>query len=523
MAFFKQFTFLRLQQIRSFTERSFEKVYVPRNPLKFKVYVTRLYRYKYKEILSKLEVPEEAWKELREDMLQIKHMREFSLDNFIMCICRTYDFAHAGIQYYKLLEKQGKPSIVLTASYLYLYEHYHGPLSDVDREHILEKYKEISENYDMVHTDLVNACIVALGKVGDTEECIKIIEQFKKHVPNEHLHKGYYSLITCFLEQKKIDLAHKYMTEHFRISRKLGSNVYKAYIKYCTKDKEHFHARIENLFKFWEDYGIQPTWRTMESFINACNKHGWSAEFTKLHDSVCNRCQMNALESGLTESEYMSLAKHIMKKLVFDKGYEITVPREWGNFTQFLDKHGPYDIVIDALNTIHSYVNKTNVYSIDGLLQILKYVKKHKKKTLVVGRLHLNKYNEQLKYYRTKADFYFVSNISQDDQFALYATVLSGKNAILISNDFMRQHKFLLGQLGTLFMKWQHLHQYTISTNNNELNITPLSGSNRDIQHNLNSCAQKTGVYWHISYITGDDKNQSCTNWACFRMPELQT
>ncbi|XP_076383031.1 mitochondrial ribonuclease P catalytic subunit isoform X2 [Megalopta genalis] len=409
MAFFKQFTFLRLQQIRSFAERAFERAYVPGNPVKFKIYVSRLYGYKYKEILSKPEVPEEAWKELREDMLKMTHMREFSLDNFILITCRTSDFVHAGIQYYKLLEKQGKQSVVLTTAYLHLYEHYHGPLSDVDREHILEKYKEISENYDMVHTDLANACIAALAKVGDTEECIKIIEQFEKHVPNEHLHKGYNLLITCFLEQEKIDLAHKYMTKHFRISPRLSSNVYKAYIKYCTKDKEDFHARIENLFTFWEDYGIQPTWWIIEYFINACNEHGWSAEYTNLHDSICNRCQMNALESDLTESEYKSLAEHIKKKLVFDQGYEITIPREWSNFTQFLNKNGPYDIVIDALNIIHSYINKINACSIDGLIKVLKYVKKHKKKTLVVGRSHLNKYNEQLKNYKTKADFYYIA------------------------------------------------------------------------------------------------------------------
>jgi hypothetical protein len=60
----------------------------------------------------------------------------------------------------------------------------------------------------------------------------------------------------------------------------------------------------------------------------------------------------------------------------------------------------------------------------------------------------------------TKNFFVFFFFSSSDDPFVLYATLYSGKDALFVSGDFMRDHKFNLGvHLKDVFVRWQKSRQ----------------------------------------------------------------
>ncbi|XP_078043126.1 mitochondrial ribonuclease P catalytic subunit [Augochlora pura] len=517
MVFLKHFIFSRLQQTQLICRKYNVHNMNPLRNLRIPEF-----RKKYGELLLKPDIPEETWKEIKKDMQETSRIPKLAIDGTILNLCKTNELMHAGVQYYKLLESHGKPSIIITGEYLRLYEYKDGPLNDIEKEHIWKLYKHISENYKLIHSDLTTACVVALAKLGDAEECIEVMDQFEKCGTGEFLYKAHEVLIICLLKQGKLDLAYKYLINSFTKSNGPSVPVYKAFVEYCEKNENDFDANVENMFKLWKKHGIIASQEIVQVFMDACNEHGWSAIDSKLNRSICTRCTMDIIESDMTDIEYQTLKENIMEKLIIGRGYMITMPREWTNFTKFLDTNGPYDVVIDSLNVLYTRINKVKRFNVDSLTNVLNHVQKLKKKALVIGKAHLRKYSVE-KNYKSRIDFYFVNDISKDDEFALYATVANGKDTILISNDFMRQHKFLLEnvKLGAIFKKWQHTHQYTWGLIRDKVVLSPLSGSQRDLRHCINSGVQKTGIYWHIPHSTvlHTFNQPTYTQWTCFRMP----
>ncbi|XP_076282935.1 mitochondrial ribonuclease P catalytic subunit isoform X2 [Lasioglossum baleicum] len=527
MAFLKQFISPYLKQTRTFSTK-----YTPRSVLlhRMRNEVVMKCRDTYEKLLSQPDISEAVWEEIKKDMLDKTYVTPLALDTFIISTCQTQNLMHAGIQYYKLIESSKKPSIVTTAEYLLLYGYKNGPLSDAEKEHVWKVYKEISEQYTVLSAEIANACITVLAKLGNVDECIKVIEQFEKYESVEFLRKGYDAFIMCLLEQEKIELMFKYMIISFKKCSGPTPKVYTKYLEYCLKDKQDFNARIERLLLLWREYGIIPHETSVKEFSVACNDHGWSAKATALYRSMCTRCKLKAFESDLTMEEFQILKESIMKKLIIEKGYQITNPREQANFIKFIESKKPYDVVIDALNVVYSRVAQTKYRYVDSLINVVQHVHSQNKRILVIGKSHMLKY-KKLENLKNIADFYYVENISNDDEFTLFATVSSGQDTIFISNDFMRQHKFALNdsKVSMLFKRWQHFHQYTYIVNSLGVNLIPLSGSVMDRDHYINSGVQKTGSYWHIPFhnassVTTLRVNPSTSrNWFCFRMPESQT
>lgn len=67
---------------------------------------------------------------------------------------------------------------------------------------------------------------------------------------------------------------------------------------------------------------------------------------------MCLTCNQKLLEKDLTQEEFKYLAETIKKKLFVGKGYEVTHPRELMTFINFIDRTGPYDVIVDGLNIL---------------------------------------------------------------------------------------------------------------------------------------------------------------------------
>lgn len=89
------------------------------------------------------------------------------------------------------------------------------------------------------------------------------------------------------------------------------------------------------------------------------------------------------------------------------------------------------------------------------------------KRILVLGRQHMKNWPLKNWDYITKNSTVFLTeNISQDDPYLLYCALNSGKDTILVTNDFMRGHKFRLKspKHKQLFSRWLSQRQYHIAT-----------------------------------------------------------
>lgn len=104
----------------------------------------------------------------------------------------------------------------------------------------------------------------------------------------------------------------------------------------------------------------------------------------------------------------------------------------------------------------------------------------------------------------------------------MYGAIHSGKNAKIVSNDYMRQHKHAIGKnFNEIFKLWQQEHWYGFKIGENkpiEL-ITPMQFK-MFIHKNDNN-------FWHLPFKSYEEANSKTwnqyalpKNWACIKLKE---
>ncbi|XP_053972605.1 mitochondrial ribonuclease P catalytic subunit-like isoform X1 [Hylaeus volcanicus] len=525
MSFFKIITHLYLRQVRFFSTNTAQ---IPSN--KQSLYNRRILSLHglitsqikpRKDVLARSDVPKETWEELRNTIIKLGACNPQMVDTAVMKCCCDEDLVDIGINYYKFLEHSDhKPSVILDSKYLRLYGKKDYSINESEKKHILNVYKAMIDKFPILDNDTAESCIIGLCKIGEWKEAIEIIKRFQQY-DSQFLREGYSALIDYFIKNSNIELAEEYLVHTYKVSAGPLKYVYDTYIQYCLKEKKTFNENIEKLFKLWVMYGIIPHLDTIKDLIDACNSVGWSGKNAVIQSSTCSVCKQKLSVLPLSEEEFKYLSKKLLQKVFVEKQYQVTDPKELQNFMRFIDKTKPYDIVVDGLNILYS--NKWHQkYNIKPLVNIVTYFKEQNQKVLIIARKHAGR---DMKKLQSKAIIFLVTNSSHDDPFLLYAALSSGSHTKVISDDFLRQYKYLLedNKLRALFKRWQYTHQYVCTKNFSiqEMNLTRNAiGSNSSY---INAGVQKNNTCWHIPFhhFEGDigrADNVDYDSWVCLNM-----
>lgn len=153
-------------------------------------------------------------------------------------------------------------------------------------------------------------------------------------------------------------------------------------------------------------------------------------------------------------------------------------------FTTFLDTHGPYDIVIDGANVVlhHNTSRKTNVICIHLLHTLIVVLSYLHPRARILTVMHVNPKGvtlagpeaAYLAGLEATGQLYFVPKYCDDDWFWMWAGLHGGEDTMVVTNDLMRNQKFLLGgsrNAGTLvdspyysFWSTHHVLRYSFAT-----------------------------------------------------------
>lgn len=456
-------------------------------------------------------VPKETWEEMRRYVMN-SEFKPSVVDTFILKMCINKKYPEAGISYYKFLESNNyEPSVSTLSTYLQLYGLRDGSLTEAEKEHVLSLCKSILNKYSSLNSLLINVLVKCLCQVGEWQEAVKIIENFKEN--QLYIRYAYTDLISYLYENGKDDLGHKYLVATLKTRLGPFKEAYDSYLKYCSREEDKFNERIEELFALWNKYGIKPTLRVALEVSNACNKYGWSAEPTRISRSVCVTCKQKLAEDqDLTDEEYERLRKVTMKRLISDGMYYVTNPEEIKRYVKFIDERKPYDVIIDGLNMF--YTSRSGALALQNTVR---YYNKLGKKILIIARYHMKKMLDRSGI-TDKVDYFYVENWSKDDIFLLYAAFSSGKDTIVISKDLMRQHKTAMMdiELDALFKKWQATHQFTTTANSG-------CATQLNDRMQIDAIVQKNNNCWHVPHVENDSAaNKSRIgdrDWFCFKMP----
>jgi len=198
--------------------------------------------------------------------------------------------------------------------------------------------------------------------------------------------------------------------------------------------------------------------------------------FQKTMETNGNSCKKNSSQyagGGKGKKRVLSSTLIQKRKETWEK-FKSFLNREIGKpeINNFHGDHSGYDVVIDGANVGYykqNYANAPKHVDYDQIDSMVQHFSNRKKKILLV--LHERHFDQRLmpnwarplKEKWTKSGILYCSPTgSNDDWFWMHAALWSGRGAMVVSNDEMRDHHFQWMAYRS-FLRWKERHQVRFS------------------------------------------------------------
>ncbi|XP_060070563.1 mitochondrial ribonuclease P catalytic subunit-like isoform X2 [Ylistrum balloti] len=273
----------------------------------------------------------------------------------------------------------------------------------------------------------------------------------------------------------------------------LSLNVFvEGYLSAVERGVEHF--TFENLFFLMKKYQFFVKEENIASILTQLESFLPEDPYIKRwnHVPMCEVCGSALNRQELTNEEFEELC-HAYFSQSNTNVYLKNNPSETKKLKQVIHSLGPFDVVIDHLNTCF----RGGQFDPQHSLSIVKQLKNRGLSCLLITRA---RYFKSLKpYLKTELEEYATIFISKseslDDLIVLDATFFSGINTMLLSNDKFSDHASLLGTgMHLLFQRWQRCRQILRSQ------TAPLSTVELFFPQSPDTFVQESENGWHIPF-----------------------
>ncbi|XP_062905879.1 mitochondrial ribonuclease P catalytic subunit isoform X1 [Mobula hypostoma] len=387
---------------------------------------------------------------------------------------------------------------------------------------VLDLYGIMKMKFETLDTGAYSLFINGFSKTDRWKEAMIFLDSIKKMINPSP--RNYGDIIISALQHKEVETAWRLFKEMEERNLSPNEDTLQAFFD-CGKSScdEHYESMMLNILSYLRDNQIYPGESLMQSiqswFESLPGKRWVGHKATIAHSGECHICNRLLETIQLNEDEYSILKEHVMNDVI--QGNDVfrkTTPAELQDFQSFMKNRLPFDVVIDGLNVAN--ISAKGMQS-RILLDVVSHLARQNLRILVLGRRHMLKGTRNwdkghMAAIQKYADCFFTSNISEDDPFLLYATILSGNHCKFLSRDLMRDHKACMPDETTrrLFFKWQRGHQLVLSGCN------PGHKMKFEVIPNYDTIVQSTKNTWHIPYEEEGVERSSCEvprKWLCLQ------
>ncbi|AEC08652.1 Proteinaceous RNase P 1, chloroplastic/mitochondrial [Arabidopsis thaliana] len=235
----------------------------------------------------------------------------------------------------------------------------------------------------------------------------------------------------------------------------------------------------------------------------------WNVKRTEMDENgVCKCCKEKLVCIDINPVETETFAASLTRLAC-----EREVKANFNQFQEWLERHGPFDAVIDGANMGLVNQRSFSFFQLNNTVQRCQQISPSKRLPLVI--LHKSRVNggpatypknrALLEKWKNAGALYATPPGSNDDWYWLYAAVSC--KCLLVTNDEMRDHLFqLLGN--SFFPRWKEKHQVRISVTREDglkLNMPP--------PYSIVIQESEDGT-WHVPMSVEDDL-QTSRQWLC--------
>ncbi|CAH1794172.1 unnamed protein product [Owenia fusiformis] len=382
-----------------------------------------------------------------------------------------YQLAQSLVKYVR--HKDLNESILFMTSFMLACTSSKSPDAEQQVLNIYNKILEKTEHFDnSTGADVVHA----LCKTSLWENSFSIIEKLDTHGPTHQ--KLYSHVLSAALCNKNAKRTSEVLDNFTKFNSQPYDFVYTDVIR--GLDTEDGKRAIYTLL----NKSRQNSWvlsmnaaMKLKDFFEGLQDEKWSGSLTTVNvKGECTRCHKIMDQLELAPDYFNTLHKAFVESSLIENVFLKTTPEEMTVFKKFVEKNGPFDIVIDGLNILHQtikskhtnkkFLKEQQQKAFDFLEDVIEKLNDDgRKKVLVITRKHVKHWNiQRVRSINKIVDMFFTQDLSEDDCFMLYAALYSGPNCRLCSNDELTDHKFVMPEeLREAFMLWQRSHQVMVT------------------------------------------------------------
>lgn len=463
----------------------------------------------------------EEWDDAKMEILnRCLILREDNFDSVLMQVLLQAEellLAHSFMDYLKKMRL--KPNFVTLCKYMVLCSK---KMDQVEQNIILETYEKIISLVDTSVLDarMVEFLVQGLCVTDRWQESLTYINQLpKSHLTTETLN----ALACAALRNKAYGLAWNIITKWYRSSASPATTVFVEYMKFVIslhkKDPVQAYECFISLANYVQNRNIilkEKAVVYIEEYFKRMNDYKTS--YSKVdRDGICSSCKRKLEACSLTREEFMILRDSFLKYSLQKSDIFInTTGSEFEKYCKYVDKYKPFDIVLDGLNVAHAdQEDKSRKNLAMQLFHVVNHLSKYVRRILVLGRYHMKEWPLPImRAVRSKSSIFYVSNITQDDPYLIYAALASGPKTLLVSDDMMRDHMSRLPdpQSLHLFKKWQQSHQVYLQKGENENEILLMG----PLKHAI-TIQGNMGKGWHVPFDNEMKREpyEELNNWLC--------
>ncbi|XP_041351553.1 mitochondrial ribonuclease P catalytic subunit-like isoform X2 [Gigantopelta aegis] len=299
-------------------------------------------------------------------------------------------------------------------------------------------------------------------------------------------------IIIAALREKEMDVVFSLLSTLGGKGMAPSNVVFEKFINMCSGLDGEVNINIRSLFKYFREFNWLPDQELahqIEELFVGSKTENWKCHWTIVDKSgVCQCCKHRLGRIVLTDADFQNLQQQFLTStLIGENVYLKSNPEEVERFKDFIQEYAPFDVVVDALNV--AAFCRSNM-----LRKVVEFFARyHHKRVLVIGREHMQRsLGRNLQPIMRMASTFFTDNI--------------GKSTMLVSNDYMRDHKCLLSpNLQGVFERWQRSRQISMKKvhHDNFVFQMPLK---------YDSGPQEDSNGWHVPY-------EDCSQRAVYEHP----
>ncbi|CAG9123307.1 unnamed protein product [Plutella xylostella] len=520
------FSLSRLLLRRTYSHSSVAYGYAKRLPeYKEKIPITEQKDF----VLSSLKDPITSWPDFKTSVLSKQGiMTEKNFDGVILKLMITSRNYRAALSFVEFIKKTNvELSLGSINGILRLYatvslEH---KLTDDQKKFILDMYDYLYKKYQVLDFTTSEELLHALCAINEYKKSFKVLEDI--YLSSTPSTSTFSTLIATLWNVDKKTEALQLMQRSLEEKRPLQDKVYHAWIEHINRKYKHKKTRVrhmEEICSFITKNFITLTEASAAKLRDNFVLYGWKAQNTSIRkqNGQCVSCTEFLDDLKITEAEFGLLQNNVKDKLIVGSDLFLkSSPDELKRFLHFLDKNGPFDTVLDALNIALAVGKGNNADKANFLAKVVNYFTENNTNILLLGRKHmLNWPRKPMEYIASQAPCFYTDDLSQDDPYFITAAIMSGPKTDIVSKDLLRSHHFLMkdDRLRLLFRRWQWQHQWMVFMGKKKMpHIQP--------PLKFTPCAQHNNGIWHLPFQKEDldtfgrvnDGYPAWSTWLCLR------